>query len=218
MESVKLYKKKSESKGEAMWLISMYVIEMLGYMVVALPIYLLIRIIIVKRRKRPVNKLYEVLLALFVLYLVGLATQTIIPKWNMGVDGSTGKFYLDVYGINRISSVNLIPFQTILNYFHVNEHVSGWSSVSLVNLLGNIFVFSPIGFFIPLLWRRMDSFKAILFIGLGVTCFIEGTQYFIGRSTDIDDIILNSIGVIIGYGVFLVWKIFSAWKKTVDRK
>ncbi|WP_339253961.1 VanZ family protein [Sporosarcina sp. FSL W8-0480] len=201
-----------------MWLISMYVIEMLLYMIVAFPIYAIVRMLIVKRRKLPINKWHEVLLALFVLYLVGLATQTIIPKWNMGVDVHTGKFYLDVYGINRISSVNLIPFQTILNYFHVNEHVSGWSSVSLVNLLGNIFVFSPIGFYIPLLWRRMDSFKAILFIGLGVTCFIEGTQYFIGRSTDIDDIILNTIGVMIGYGVFLVWEIFSRREKTVDRK
>ncbi|MDW0117853.1 VanZ family protein [Sporosarcina thermotolerans] len=199
-----------------MWLISMYVIEMLSYMVVALPIYVLIRTIIIKRKKLPVNKLHELLLALFILYLVGLASQTIIPKWSLSVDGSTGKFYFDVYSINRLSSVNLIPLRTILNYFQVNEHVSGWSSVSLVNLLGNMFVFSPIGFFIPLLWSRMDSFKSILFIGFGVTCFIEGTQYFIGRSTDIDDIILNTIGVIIGYGVYLVWKILSVREKTVD--
>ena len=67
-----------------MWLISTYVIEMLGYMIVALPIYLIARIIFVKIRKQPVKKLHEVLLALFVLYLVGLASQTIIPKWNMG--------------------------------------------------------------------------------------------------------------------------------------
>ncbi|WP_301244330.1 VanZ family protein [Sporosarcina highlanderae] len=201
-----------------MWLISMYVIKMLAYMVVALPIYLLIRSIIIKRRKRPVNKLHEVLLALFILYLVGLASQTIIPKWSIGVDGSTGKFYFDVYIFNRMSSVNLIPFRTIMNYFQANEHVSGWSSVSLVNLLGNMFVFSPIGFFIPLLWRRMDSFKAILFIGFGVTCFIEGTQYFIGRSTDIDDIILNTFGVIIGYGVYLAWKVLAMPENSVDRK
>ncbi|WP_381427586.1 VanZ family protein [Sporosarcina thermotolerans] len=216
LDYVMFNKKNSKSKGEAMWLISMYVIEMLSYMVVALPIYVLIRTIIIKRKKLPVNKLHELLLALFILYLVGLASQTIIPKWSLSVDGSTGKFYFDVYSINRLSSVNLIPLRTILNYFQVNEHVSGWSSVSLVNLLGNMFVFSPIGFFIPLLWSRMDSFKSILFIGFGVTCFIEGTQYFIGRSTDIDDIILNTIGVIIGYGVYLVWKILSVREKTVD--
>ncbi|MGN7388659.1 VanZ family protein [Sporosarcina sp. SAFN-015] len=201
-----------------MWLISMYVIEMLGYMIVALPIYAIVRMIIVKRRKRPVNKLHEVLLALFILYLVGLASQTIIPKWTMGIDVSTGKFFFDVYIFDRLSSVNMMPFRTIMSYFQANEYVSGWSSVSLVNLLGNMFVFSPIGFFIPLLWRRMDSFKAIFFIGFGVTCFIEGTQYFIGRSTDIDDIILNTIGVLIGYWVYLTWKVLTKREKIVDRK
>lgn len=201
-----------------MSLISTYVINMLGYMIFALPIYVVVRMIIVKRRKRPINKLREVLLALFILYLVGLASQTIIPKWTMGVDGSTGKFFFDVYMMNRLSSVNLVPFRTIMNYFQANAYVSGWRSVSLVNLLGNMFVFSPIGFFIPLLWRKLDSLKAIFIIGFSVTCFIEGTQYFIGRSTDIDDIILNTIGVVIGYGVYIIWKFFVADKKDIDQK
>ena len=66
-----------------MWLISTYVINMIGYMIVALPIYLIARIIFVKVMKLPVKKSHEVLLALFILYLVGLASQTIIPEWNM---------------------------------------------------------------------------------------------------------------------------------------
>lgn len=189
-----------------MWLISTYVINMLGYMIVAMPIYVIARIIFIKIRKQPVNKSHELLLAVFILYLVGLASQTIIPRWSIGVDGSTGECFFDVYMFDRLSSVNMIPFRTIMNYFQANEYVSGWSSVSLVNLLGNLFVFSPIGYFVPLLWRRMDSFKAIGLIGLAVTCFIESTQYFIGRSTDIDDIILNTIGVVIGYGVYVAWK------------
>ncbi|WP_262177153.1 VanZ family protein [Saccharococcus sp. Marseille-Q5394] len=195
-----------------MWLISTYVINMLGYMIVAIPIYVIVRIIIIKIRKQPFNKSHELLLAVFILYLVGLASQTIIPRWSMGVDGNTGEFYFHVYMFDKLSSVNMIPFRTIMNYFQANEYVSGWSSVSLVNLLGNLFVFSPIGFFIPLLWSRMRSFGKIAFIGLGVTCFIEGTQYFIGRSTDIDDIILNTIGVVIGYFIFLIWKVVASQK------
>ncbi|MCM3639117.1 VanZ family protein [Sporosarcina luteola] len=195
-----------------MWLISTYVINMLGYMIVAIPIYIIARIIIIKIRKHPVNKSHELLLAVFILYLVGLASQTIIPRWSIGLDGNTGEFFFDVYRFDRLSSVNMIPFRTIMNYFQANEYVSGWSSVSLVNLLGNLFVFSPIGFFIPLLWRRMRSFGKIAFIGLGVTCFIEGTQYFIGRSTDIDDIILNTIGVVIGYFIYLIWKVVASQK------
>lgn len=190
-----------------MGLISTYVINMLGYMIVALPIYLFLRIVIVKRRKQSVKKSNEVILALFVLYLVGLASQTIMPKWNMGVDGSTGEFFFDVYTSNQLASINTIPFRTIISYIQVNAYADGWDSISIVNLLGNVFVFSPIGFFIPLLWRRMDSFIAILIIGLGVTCFIESIQYFIGRSSDIDDVILNTIGVIFGYWVYNFYKI-----------
>ncbi|WP_432360924.1 VanZ family protein [Sporosarcina sp. UB5] len=199
-----------------MGLIHTYVINMLAYMIVALPFYLLVRRSIVKQRKRPVKKSHEILLALFSLYLVGLASQTIIPRWTIGVDISTGKFFFDVYLFNDIASVNIVPFRTITNYMWVNSYVDGWDSISIVNLLGNIFVFSPIGFFIPLLWRRLDSYKSISFIGLGVTCFIESIQYFIGRSTDVDDVILNTIGVVIGYGIFVVWKVFSAYEKTVD--
>lgn len=200
-----------------MWLISMYIINMVGYMLVAFPIYAIVRIAFVKRRKQPVNKLHEVLLALFVLYAVGIASQTIIPKWVMGVDADTGKFFFDVYMSNGWVSTNAIPFRTISGYLRVNEYMGGWDSIAIANLLGNIFLFSPIGFFVPLLWRKLDSFKVILVIGFAVTCFIEGTQYFIGRSTDIDDIILNTIGVVIGYGFFLVWKVLATSKKVVDQ-
>ncbi len=104
----------------------------------------------------------------------------------------------------------LVPFRTMFAYIRVNEYASGWDSVSLVNLLGNVFVFSPIGIFIPLLWKRLRSFAKIALIGLGFTCFIETFQYFIGRSTDIDDIILNTVGVLIGYiayvGLRKVWR------------
>lgn len=215
-ENVKLYKQNSESKGEVMSLISMYITNMLGYMIVAFPIYVIVRIVLLKRRKQPVNKLHELFLALFVLYSVGIASQTIIPKWVMGVDGTTGKLFFDVYMQRDWVSTNAVPFKTISGYLQVNEYLNGWDSIAISNLLGNIFLFSPFGFFVPLFWRRMDSFTAIVFMGLAVTCFIEGTQYFIGRSTDIDDIMLNTIGVVIGYGVFLVWKVFAVNEKNVD--
>lgn len=189
-----------------MGLISTYAINMLGYMIAALPIYVIARIIIVKRRKKRVNKLHEVLMALFILYIVGLASQTIIPKWSMGIDSLTGKFYVDVIIANELASVNITPFRTMLIYFHSNGYVDDWGSVSIVNLLGNMFMFSPIGFFIPLLWRKLDSFWKIAFIGVGVTLCIEGVQYFIGRSTDIDDVILNAVGVMMGYYAFWVMK------------
>lgn len=185
-----------------MGLISTYAMNMLGYMIAALPLYVLVRVIILKKRRKRVNKLRECLLAIFILYSIGLASQTIIPKWSIGVDSVTGELYFDVMVANEMASVNVTPFQTMHLYLQTNSYADDWGSLSIMNLLGNMFMFSPIGLFIPMLWRKLASFWKIAFIGLGVTFFIEGVQFFIGRSTDIDDIILNAIGVMFGYFVF----------------
>ncbi|MCR2821541.1 VanZ family protein [Lederbergia panacisoli] len=190
-----------------MSLIKMYIINMLGYMIVALPFYFIGRMILLKRKKKRVELRRELILALFVLYIIGLASQTIIPRWEVGIMGDTGKFYFDVYFFNNTAHVNLIPFYTISQYFTTNANVDNWGGLSLVNIAGNMFVFSPIGIFVPILWSRLQSFPKILILGLGVTCFIELIQLFIGRSTDIDDVILNAIGVMIGYGIYALLKI-----------
>ncbi|MBS4219783.1 VanZ family protein [Bacillus sp. FJAT-49711] len=191
-----------------MGLIKMYVINMIGYMIVALPFYLIARVVFLKRKKKRVELMRESMLALFVLYIVGLASQTIIPRWDAGMMADTGKLYFDVYLYNGIAHVNLIPFHTISQYFFTtNVNVDNWGGLSLVNIVGNMLVFSPIGIFVPILWSRMRSFSKILFLGLGITCFIELIQLFIGRSTDIDDVILNVIGVLIGYSMYALLKI-----------
>ncbi|WP_217642423.1 VanZ family protein [Bacillus sp. OK048] len=147
----------------------------------------------------------EILMLIFVLYLVGLVSQTIIPNWNMGIVSDTGEFFFNVHFSNEISKVNLIPFHTLYQYiFETNTNVDDWNSVSLLNISANLLLFSPIGFFIPLIWKKWYSFKRVFFLGLTVTCFIEIIQMFIGRSTDIDDVILNTFGILIGYGVFLM--------------
>jgi len=193
--------------GGKMGLFRMYIENMMGYMIVAMPFYVIGRVIFLKKKKKQVKLWHEVVLAVFVLYIVGIASQTIIPRWDMGVISATG-FYFNVHLSNDITKVNLIPFRTLYQYFfQTNENVSNWGAVSLLNISGNMFLFSPIGFFVPLIWQHLRSFRKILLVGLSVTCFIEIVQLFIGRSTDIDDIILNTIGVIIGYGIFLLKKV-----------
>jgi glycopeptide antibiotics resistance protein len=68
-------------------------------------------------------------------------------------------------------------------------------------MLGNIAIFLPIGFFIALLWRKPRWWKS-LFAGFATSFVIEFVQFFIGRSTDIDDIILNSAGALVGFWLF----------------
>lgn len=191
-----------------MRLILTYLSNMLTYVIVALPIYLICRLIFIKKTKKQVKVFNEILLTIFILYIIGLASQTIVPYWNMGIYSDTGKFYFNIRLTNSISEINLIPFKTLYEYLFVNNtSVSGWSSVSILNIFANTLLFIPLGLLTPLIWEKYDSFYKILTLGLISTCLIEFIQIFIGRSTDIDDVILNTIGVIIGYTIFKLSKI-----------
>ena len=67
----------------------------------------------------------------------------------------------------------------------------------------------PCDFLLPLIVKKFDSFKRILLVNLGISLSIELSQLFNNRKTDIDDIILNVAGDIIGYIVYrLVEKLF----------
>ena len=68
-------------------------------------------------------------------------------------------------------------------------------------MLANIGIFAPVGFFPALLWRRWRWWKSLL-LGFFTSCAIEFAQFFIGRSTDIDDVILNTAGALAGYWLF----------------
>lgn len=109
----------------------------------------------------------------------------------MGIDNDAGKFYFDIF----LSSgeglyLNLIPFRTLFQcLFELNMSVSDWEGVALLNISANIFLFSPVGFLIPLIWERWNSIKSLFLLTLSITYLIEFIQFFIGRSSDIDDVI-----------------------------
>jgi len=70
----------------------------------------------------------------------------------------------------------------------------------------NIMIFIPLGVFTPIVFERMRKLYRTALAAFVVTFSVEFFQYFIGRSSDIDDLIANLSGAIIGYGIF---KIFS---------
>ena len=165
-----------------------YVINMLPYMLLAVPVYLIGRIAYVKTKKCRVSGYREAVLFLFVVFAVGLASQTIIPKFEMGVNG----FQIMKDGVH---TTNLIPFKVFSDTWH-EVLVNGYIQYFLINFLGNVILFVPFGLIIPLLWNI--SGKKTLLIGFGISLFIEICQLFLTRGTDVDDLILNTTGVLLG--------------------
>lgn len=98
---------------------------------------------------------------------------------------------------------NLIPFSEIRRYVRLRG-VFGIELFSL-NIIGNIAAFIPFGFCMPLLSKAYRNFMVIVLNGFCITSCIETMQLvFKVGSFDIDDIILNVAGVIIGYGLYKI--------------
>ena len=101
--------------------------------------------------------------------------------------------------LNTIStSVNLVPFKEILRY---NYH----SKMFLYNVVGNIVLFIPFGFIVAS-YVKPKKVWTNLFIAIIISTTIEFVQLKIGRCFDIDDILLNSLGCVIGFLFFVGWR------------
>ena len=145
-------------------------------------------------------------LLVFTLYVAGLASQTILPDFDLGVDG----FRVVVNDTHR---TNMIPFKVL---FETYEQVFLQRNIYyfLINFLGNIVMFAPIGLFLPLLWGL--SGKKTLLLGFASSLLIEICQLFLIRGTDIDDLILNTTGVLLG--LLLLGFIPKNWKMRISNK
>lgn len=92
---------------------------------------------------------------------------------------------------------NLIPFATIKQYISLSNHFP--VLLRVINLLGNIILFIPIGILLPLLNKRLLHFTPFLVVTVTILIMVEVIQLVtrVG-SLDVDDIILNTVGAWIG--------------------
>jgi glycopeptide antibiotics resistance protein len=115
----------------------------------------------------------------------------------------------------RISNINFIPLKTIIPYLKAEPTVN----IALENLLGNIFAFSPLGFLLPLLFEKCNKIKNVFLISFGVSFFIEIIQVtFSLGSCDVDDLILNVLGSLLGFGIYCLFKRFTKRKLSLHQK
>ena len=127
---------------------------------------------------------------LFVLYIVFLVYFLFLAEWY-GRTG-TGEDY----------RYNLELFREIRRFITYREQLGMFAVFA--NLFGNILIFVPYGFFISMAAERRGFFKT-LFCSFGLSLCVELVQLVtrVG-SFDVDDILLNTIGGILGYILFAI--------------
>jgi glycopeptide antibiotics resistance protein len=173
--------------------------------------YLLIRGLMIKSSKqKAMNWFNEMTRFLFVLYCLLVVSVTLFPL-PIGFP----------YSFENLSAfINLIPFVSIWKQISLIGTAYDGDVLFMIRLIirnvgGNILLFIPLGFLIPIIWKNVRHMKQILLIGMGVSVTIELLQLlesFVGgwgRVTDIDDVICNAFGAVLGYLLYYLLLPFS---------
>lgn len=167
-------------------LIQNILLELYPFLCVFLPCIIYLSYIINKKKimKKILKRnliIHLVWTCIFIFYLYNaVSVASIGTIWDIGKFGD----------IIRPEEISLIPFQS-----------SGYLTYIL-----NIIMFMPLGFLLPLLWKKYRKIPALVCTGLGFSLMIELSQLLNHRVTDIDDLLMNTLGALIG---FIIWKLLS---------
>ena len=165
------------------------------YIIILLPVYIFLRWLRLKKSiHSSISVPKEIVRAVFFVYLIMLFTQTFI------INGGS-------------HSIELIPFHIIIHQFKYCNTSYGLQAF-VFNIIGNIGVFIPIGIILAYLFD--SNIKKTVLHGCIISIFIEIVQIPLKRTTDIDDVILNTTGTIIGYFIYKIISIIIK-KRTANK-
>lgn len=150
----------------------------------------------------------HVLSFLFFIYCVAVISVTLFP---LPVQKSVIEIRRSPNYPNR--EHNFMPIADLLKIVKLADFRTATKIIG-----GNILLFIPLGLLLPVLTSKLNSLKAIILCGFLGSCIIEGLQLLIScllgfnyRSVDVDDIILNTFGAVIGF--WLLRLIMPQFKK-----
>ncbi len=113
------------------------------------------------------------------------------------------QFHIKVFSKEHFEMSNLVPFRTIFSYLESAYHFTINTNIVVTNLLGNLLMFIPMGMALHVLFEeKFDKLWKIMLCVVMIVVFVEVIQFLTFRgSADIDDLLLNTIGSAIGYGI-----------------
>lgn len=158
-------------------------------------VWLLCRIIVWIKQRRIIWKREAVLLLMYVNLAV-IIRFTFFPMSR--VNGIVQPLIYDASTAFPFR-VNLIPFVNLFDYDSRRD--------LLLNVIGNTAMFIPSGIVLPIIYKKLNNIWKVVTAGTLISLCIEIIQLpFSVRASDVDDLILNTLGVVIGYGIYAAVK------------
>ncbi|QAA33303.1 VanZ family protein [Clostridium manihotivorum] len=159
-------------------------------------IWVIYRLILWRKNKK-INYLREICMNIFFIYLLVVLSLTLFKMGELMISSH----------FNR--SINIIPVIETIRMFNGR----GSLRIAIYNVVGNSLVLIPFGFMLPILFEKTNKISKIAFYGAMTSIFIEFCQYFTANNTtDIDDVILNTFGAVIG---LVCYRIFNKILKII---
>lgn len=158
-------------------------------------IYAVYRCIRIKKDNMSAAWRTEIMRWLFVCYLTGLINLVLVPEnfWS-----NIWFYFRNGYGTGNdlgwfVGSINLVP--TLIKYIKGEVLLGSWVRQMIV---GNILMFIPMGFFLTFVSTKING-RSIWKYAIVIPVIVEVIQPTAGRSFDIDDLICNIIGILVGF-------------------
>jgi len=169
-------------------------IKCIGMYFIAALFYTAIRIPVLKKKNQKFFNRKELIYLCFVIYITAILEILIIPKINIFIIQNADGIELtySVTGNFEEKVLNILPFATLQEQFKTIMY-DETARHPWLNLTSNLLVMVPLPILINLINKNIKGAFPLL-ITFAVDIIIEEIQYYIGRSCDIDDIILNMLG------------------------
>ncbi|MBR5336759.1 MAG: VanZ family protein [Lachnospiraceae bacterium] len=136
----------------------------------------------------------ELRLLLFYICIIVIARFVYFPLHR--IDGQIGTLIFDPKRI-------IPPWLNLDPFTFIHQRYDGWQ----INIIGNVTMFIPVGIILPVCFKKLDNVAKVTLAGFGMSLFIELSQFlFYDRGTDVDDLILNTAGVLIGAVLYFIFR------------
>lgn len=126
--------------------------------------------------------------------MIGFLLLMAVSYVIFDITGASPANYILIKDFAATADIHLIPFGDIWDVLHTGDayHI-------LRNIGGNIVLFMPLGFVLPLAWNSFQQASHTMAFGICVSIWIEINQLFNYRATVLDDVLLNACGVFLGW-------------------
>lgn len=180
-----------------------------------LPFWIAFRIYKAKsgRKKEDATFDDEIGLFLFYAYMTCVIAITLVPTYETRIS------------YPEVLHVNIIPLVHTVKEFLAGWHQNDREMIkhSLVNIVGNVLMFFPLGIFLPSLSAKFRKFKTMLLFAFLFSFGIEFAQFlsrYVGnyRYSDIDDVILNTLGACLGYAAYKILSWIASPPKALAKR